>query len=157
LPGDFASFTGPDRPEALAHYYVASLVDAAEEVERTLLQPEEPKVIPNEQADALFLLASLSADRPPQVLSQNQQDDIVIPSQDDTPSKQCDLHNQSSPSAPLTTTSTPMSLETANSTSTKIPKPQDKVAQRTPVQETNGVAVKEDPEVPKDIAPHRLS
>jgi hypothetical protein len=60
MPGRFATFAGPDRTEAIAHWKLMRLVDAAADVESTL----PTKVISNEQADALFLLASLSADVP---------------------------------------------------------------------------------------------
>jgi hypothetical protein len=60
IPGGFANFAGPDRAEAIAHWNFMRLVDAAADVEST----PPTIIIPNEQADALFLLASLSADVP---------------------------------------------------------------------------------------------
>ncbi|KAJ4347852.1 uncharacterized protein N0V89_009222 [Didymosphaeria variabile] len=61
-PVGFATFTGPDRAEAIAHQNIKDLIDAANDIENTALGPPAPTVIPNEQADALFVLASLSAD-----------------------------------------------------------------------------------------------
>ncbi|KAF1961062.1 hypothetical protein CC80DRAFT_543435 [Byssothecium circinans] len=70
VPAGFATFNGSDRTEAVAHWNMISLLDAAHDVESAPLQPLQPlqplppKPIPNEQAEALFLLASLSADMP---------------------------------------------------------------------------------------------
>ncbi|KAF2443800.1 hypothetical protein P171DRAFT_362160 [Karstenula rhodostoma CBS 690.94] len=61
-PVGFATFTGPDRAEAIAHQKIKDLIDAANDIESTPVSPPAPAVIPNEQADALFMLASLSAD-----------------------------------------------------------------------------------------------
>jgi hypothetical protein len=61
-PVGFATFTGPDRAEAVAHQNIKDLIDAANNIENTPIAPPVPAVIPNEQADALFMLASLSAD-----------------------------------------------------------------------------------------------
>ncbi|KAL5377633.1 hypothetical protein DPSP01_009686 [Paraphaeosphaeria sporulosa] len=61
-PVGFATFTGPDRAEAIAHQKIKDLIDAANDIENTPVAPPAPAVIPNEQADALFMLASLSAD-----------------------------------------------------------------------------------------------
>ncbi|KAL5395519.1 hypothetical protein PMIN02_004031 [Paraphaeosphaeria minitans] len=61
-PVGFATFTGPDRAEAIAHQKIKDLIDAANDIESTPVAPQAPAVIPNEQADALFMLASLSAD-----------------------------------------------------------------------------------------------
>ena len=55
LSGGFAQFAGPDRTEAIAHYNINSLVDAADDAAR---------VIPNDQATMLMLLAEASAARP---------------------------------------------------------------------------------------------
>ncbi|KAJ4289771.1 hypothetical protein N0V90_011101 [Kalmusia sp. IMI 367209] len=60
----FAAFTGPDRAGAVAHWNIASLIDAANNIESTPIPLPTPKVIPNEEADALFALASLSAEAP---------------------------------------------------------------------------------------------
>lgn len=61
-PVGFATFTGPDRAEAIAHQNIKDLIDAANDIENAPVAPPAPAVIPNEQADALFMLASLSAD-----------------------------------------------------------------------------------------------
>jgi hypothetical protein len=53
--GGFAQFAGPDRTEAIAHYNINILVDAAHDAAR---------VIPNDQATMLMLLAEASAARP---------------------------------------------------------------------------------------------
>lgn len=80
IPEDFASFTGPDRAEALAHFNVDNLIDAAAEVERADNAPKPPKIVSNEEASALFLLASLSAEAPAQEPPESQQGDSIIPS-----------------------------------------------------------------------------
>ncbi|KAI4926896.1 uncharacterized protein J4E92_006056 [Alternaria infectoria] len=67
VAGGFAKFDGPDRTEAIAHYNIASLADAAIEVERTPTPQPEPKaieVIPNEHAALLMMLADISAHQP---------------------------------------------------------------------------------------------
>ncbi|KAL6154350.1 hypothetical protein ACJQWK_02128 [Exserohilum turcicum] len=67
VAGGFARFDGPDRTEAIAHYNINRLADAAHEVERTPSpQPEPPKpeVIPNEHADLLMILADVSSNQP---------------------------------------------------------------------------------------------
>ncbi|KAH6642635.1 hypothetical protein C7974DRAFT_106478 [Boeremia exigua] len=67
LTGGFAQYAGPDRSEAIAHYNIASLVDAVVEVERTP-SPEphlpEEQIIPNDQATMLMFLADLSTSVP---------------------------------------------------------------------------------------------
>jgi len=60
----FASFTGPDRTEAVAHWNIKSLIDAAHNLENQPVLPEAPEIKPDGQADALLLLASLSASAP---------------------------------------------------------------------------------------------
>ena len=67
VAGGFARFDGPDRTEAIAHYNINSLADAAFEVERTpspLPEPPKPEVIPNEHADLLMMLADVSSHQP---------------------------------------------------------------------------------------------
>jgi hypothetical protein len=61
--GGFARFAGPNRDEAIAHYNLTSMAEAAVEVERTPTpRIEEPKieVLPNAQAVDLMMLAELS-------------------------------------------------------------------------------------------------
>jgi hypothetical protein len=64
VSGGFARFAGPDRDEAIAHYNLTSIADAAIELERTptprVEVPEVP-VLPNAQAVDLMMLAELSA------------------------------------------------------------------------------------------------
>ncbi|KAH8712157.1 hypothetical protein GQ44DRAFT_713704 [Phaeosphaeriaceae sp. PMI808] len=63
VTGGFARFAGPDRDEAIAHYNITSMVDAAIELDRTPTpRPEPPKaqIIPNAQALDLMMLAELS-------------------------------------------------------------------------------------------------
>ncbi|KAL1607374.1 hypothetical protein SLS59_002339 [Nothophoma quercina] len=67
LSGGFARFAGPDRTEAIAHYNITSLADAAHDIERTpspLLQLPKAQVIPNDQATMLMFLADLSMAQP---------------------------------------------------------------------------------------------
>ena len=60
-PVGFAAFTGPDRAEAIAHQNIKDLLDAADDIEN---RPVTISVLPNEQADALYMLASISGDVP---------------------------------------------------------------------------------------------
>ncbi|KAJ4378778.1 hypothetical protein N0V86_005650 [Didymella sp. IMI 355093] len=67
LTGGFAQFAGPDRTEAIAHYNINSLADAAHNIERTPSPPirlPKAQVIPNDQATLLMLLADLSTSQP---------------------------------------------------------------------------------------------
>ncbi|KZM24577.1 hypothetical protein ST47_g4295 [Ascochyta rabiei] len=67
LSGGFARFAGPDRTEAIAHYNISSLTDAAHDVERTpspQIQLPQVQIIPNDQATMLMLLADLSVAEP---------------------------------------------------------------------------------------------
>ena len=63
LTGGFAQFAGPDRTEAIVHYNINSLTDAAHDIERTPSPPirlPKVQVIPNDQATMLMFLADLS-------------------------------------------------------------------------------------------------
>ncbi|KAJ4340378.1 hypothetical protein N0V87_002671, partial [Didymella glomerata] len=63
LTGGFAQFAGPDRTEAIVHYNINSLADAAHDIERTPSPPirlPKAQVIPNDQATMLMCLADLS-------------------------------------------------------------------------------------------------
>ncbi|KAF3053616.1 hypothetical protein E8E11_007332 [Didymella keratinophila] len=63
LTGGFAQFAGPDRTEAIVHYNINSLADAAHDIERTPSPPirlPKVQVIPNGQATMLMFLADLS-------------------------------------------------------------------------------------------------
>ncbi|KAF1829561.1 hypothetical protein BDW02DRAFT_509647 [Decorospora gaudefroyi] len=69
VAGGFARFDGPDRTEAVAHYNINSLADAALEVERTPTPQSQPEalkteVIPNEHAALLMMLADVSEHQP---------------------------------------------------------------------------------------------
>ncbi|KAF2855006.1 hypothetical protein T440DRAFT_201070 [Plenodomus tracheiphilus IPT5] len=67
LPGGFASYAGPDRETAIAHYNIASLADAALDVERTptpLPKAQDAPVLPNENATLLMMLADASSRYP---------------------------------------------------------------------------------------------
>ncbi|KAF2462666.1 uncharacterized protein BDR25DRAFT_308186 [Lindgomyces ingoldianus] len=119
VPAGFAQFTGPPRDEAIALYNVASLAEAAEEIEKTPAPSEASAIILNEQADALFILASVSADRPQEPTHGEKQLSTVPPSQVVTPVPQTELQRQTSPFAPMSTASTAMSLETARSSPAK--------------------------------------
>ena len=105
IPIGFARFNGPDRAEAIAHHNVSKLVDAAFELEKTP-QPEPSKVIPNEQANALFILASVSADRPQEAVvkdEQQPQPKIALP-QITIPAPQVTLNRAASPLEPVSST-----------------------------------------------------
>lgn len=76
--GGFARFAGPDRDEAIAHYNLTSMADAAIELERTPTptpRVEVPKlhVIPNAQATDLMMLAELSGRHAYDTMSQPDQ------------------------------------------------------------------------------------
>jgi len=67
IPGGFARYAGPDRTMAVAHFNIASLADAALEVERTpspVLNTQDASTLPNEQATLLMMLADLSSQHP---------------------------------------------------------------------------------------------
>ncbi|KAL6705411.1 hypothetical protein ACN47E_007060 [Coniothyrium glycines] len=65
--GGFAQFSGPDRIQAIAHYNLSSLANAANNVQRTPSLPRnvaKDYTVPNEHASMLMLLANLSAQQP---------------------------------------------------------------------------------------------
>ena len=159
IPGGFATFSGPDRTDSLAHYKVAALVDAAAELER--IPPEPPKVIPNEQADALFLLASLSSERSHELLVQKQEQYTLPPPQVTTPAQQIDIQRHMSPFAPLSTASTVMSLETGKSSPLRPTDVKDYLRQiavpATPIVEIHGTPIKQEPLLVKSMTPSRAS
>jgi hypothetical protein len=64
VTGGFARFAGPNRDEAIAHYNLTSMVEAAAEVERTptpRVEELQVEVLPNAQAVDLMMLAELSS------------------------------------------------------------------------------------------------
>jgi hypothetical protein len=146
LPGGFAVFTGPDRTEAMAHYNVSTLVDAAFEVEKTPPPaPELPKVLPNEQADALLILATLSAEILQEPVVKDEQhhqekvpSQVAPPTQAETPAPQVELNRAVTPIDPPSAKSAAMSLETPSDSPTKMAQAQVEVDQSKPLLETIG-------------------
>ncbi|KAH7117777.1 hypothetical protein B0J11DRAFT_583168 [Dendryphion nanum] len=158
LPNGFAKFIGPDRDESIAHFNVAKLVDAAAQVEKT----PPPVTIPNDQADALLLLASLSSELPPaQKVEEQPKQEVFSPP----------------PSALL---DTPLALQRAASPPPVLPTPplvassdipmikpitplpsQEVPTQSTPRQDPASLAVKKDAEptpaqTPGRVTTHRI-
>ncbi|KAH7411945.1 hypothetical protein DE146DRAFT_259156 [Phaeosphaeria sp. MPI-PUGE-AT-0046c] len=86
VTGGFARFAGPDRDEAIAHYNLASMADAAIELERTptpapRLELPKLQVIPNVQAIDLMMLAELSGRHSHDATSQSATEQIQQPQQ----------------------------------------------------------------------------
>ncbi|KAF2182769.1 hypothetical protein K469DRAFT_690508 [Zopfia rhizophila CBS 207.26] len=153
LPGGFATFVGPDRDEAVASFNIGSLVDAASEVEKAPAQPEQPEVIPNEQASALLMLASVSAERSTETPSQDKQQTVTA-TEAVTPAQQTELRRQVSPFELLSTASTAMSLETAKSSPTKGPQA---IENHAPQFEANGIQSAREVEAVKKESPAKVS
>lgn len=90
-PAGFAAFAGPDRAEAVAHWNIKSLVEAADELDRTPVPPPAPKIIANEDAGALFALAEISVEaaRGVAISKEPQAEDMAMPGVEaQTPSAQ---------------------------------------------------------------------
>jgi hypothetical protein len=152
----------------MAHYNVSTLVDAAYEVEKT---PPPAKVLPNEGADALFMLATLSAEisQEPVIKNEQQQQQelpasqVAPPTQVETPAPQVELNRSVTPIEPLSPKSAAMSLETPKSSPTKIVQAQVEIDQSTHRQETNGNATPREAETeitkvepPAKVSSHRI-
>ncbi|KAF2688641.1 hypothetical protein K458DRAFT_440215 [Lentithecium fluviatile CBS 122367] len=144
ISGGFAAFAGPERTEALAHWNIMSLVDAAADVESTPVQPQPPKIISNEHADALSLLASISADRAPLLLKQ----------QDETMAPPAELLRAPSPVEPHPPTSAATASE-LNNVLHEAPYKQYMQKPITPLPETNGVHPPAEPRALKNETPAR--
>ncbi|KAH7073862.1 hypothetical protein BKA63DRAFT_41768 [Paraphoma chrysanthemicola] len=154
----FARYAGPDRAEAIAHYNITTMADAAEELERTPTPlPEIPKVqpIPNAQAFDLMMLAELSAQHSQglatnhaQASNQQSQHQQEPQARIATPTIKMELTRQVSPiNAPV-----PMPSQAAHSSPIKATQPAVQPTQQTPHSEPNGV-----PEVAKNSTPARIS
>lgn len=107
LSGGFARFAGPDRTEAIAHYNIGSLADAALDLERTpspQLRLPPVEVIPNDQATMLMLLADLSTSQPAidssLVISDNAHEDVHLPLPAAPPIAEQQLVKEASPVLP---------------------------------------------------------
>ncbi|KAF2016436.1 hypothetical protein BU24DRAFT_409538 [Aaosphaeria arxii CBS 175.79] len=153
IPNGFAKFIGPDRADAIAHFNVASLANAAAELEKTPPPPEPPKVIRNEEADALFMLASLSTERDHLTIIKTEQDDkagdpLTAPSKTSTPAQPNGTQGPHSP--PAYPPTPPMASTPKKPTISPAPVPTSnkKATHSTPLYpETNG-AVPEKPSEP---------
>lgn len=98
-PAGFAAFTGPDRAEAIAHQNIKDLLNAANDIEN---KPVATPVIPNEQADALFMLASISGDVPRSVvLKQEPQSESISSAAIDGPQTSLTVSAKASPTKAL--------------------------------------------------------
>jgi hypothetical protein len=142
----FAAFVGPDRTEAVAHWNIMSLFDAATDIESTPVPPPLPKILPNKDADALFLLAQLSADAPRATSPKPHQDAVAPP-----PS---DLQRASSPADIL------LPLENALASEpgyiSEGPQYEQHTRKETPLQpETNAVHHTKESDPPKNETPAR--
>ncbi|KAF1945570.1 hypothetical protein EJ02DRAFT_33547 [Clathrospora elynae] len=159
----FARFIGPDRTEAVAHYNIASLADAAMEVERTPTPqpvPAKIEVIPNEHAALLMMLADLSAQQPrtsmQEVHHNHQQPQEQPTPRAATPVINQELTRQKSPvfvpsEIPLTLPS-----QAAHSSPVKASRPVVDLIQDNPHSEPNGIISVTEAEVPAKMTP-RLS
>ena len=142
--GGFAAFIGPDRTEAIAHWNIMSLVDAATDVESTPIPPQPPKIIPNEDADALFLLAQLSADAPRGYIIKQQQDEAA---------SSAELFRAPSPAELLPSTAAILAAESGKvSGELHEQHPRNQTPHHP---ETNGVHPTEEPDPPKNETPAR--
>ncbi|KAF2262899.1 hypothetical protein CC78DRAFT_294572 [Lojkania enalia] len=155
LPGGFATFTGPDRTDSTTFHNIASLLEAAADIDRALAQPEASKVIPNEQADALFLLASLSSDQPQASgLDTTSLQHSSVPSQVATPTPQPGLHRPVSPFEPVSKAPSAVPLETVQSNPAKLV--HENSTSSTPSQQASGITPEKQTE-PKQATPARLT
>ncbi|OCL14559.1 hypothetical protein AOQ84DRAFT_384632, partial [Glonium stellatum] len=153
LPGGFAAFTGPDREYADASYNVGTLVKAAKLVERAAAEKARIKVIPNAEATALLMLASLSEEAPPATpVEKKGKGKKPAASTTTTPRKAGGIP-PTSPYGPPSATSTAMSLETANSSPAKQAETAEIPAQPLPTTDTNGVVAPSGNEVIKSEVP----
>ena len=160
--GFFTRFVGPDREEAIAHYNLTAMVDAAFELERTPTpQPIAPKIetISNAQAFDLMMLAELSAQHAhnadaerPQTShhpSQPQQAQQYRPM---TPPINMELHRQSSPMlAPISLPS-----QAAHSSPLKVNQSTPHASQRTPHSEPADITETAKNATPARVSTHRI-
>ncbi|KAF2118713.1 hypothetical protein BDV96DRAFT_610686 [Lophiotrema nucula] len=151
VPDGFATFTGPDRTEGVAHRGLMSLLDASTAVEQESFLPKESPVVRSEQADALFLLASISADQPPATSEQQKQPYYAAPSQTATPVHQTELQRQVSPFPLTTNSSDAVAADTAKESSLRP------AVELTPKQNVNGLLIEHPTEMPKQVTPARTS
>ncbi|KAF2031593.1 hypothetical protein EK21DRAFT_99544 [Setomelanomma holmii] len=156
----FAIFAGPDRAEAIAHYNITTMADAAEELERTptpLPEVLKVQVIPNAQAFDLMMLAELSAQQPQDFATQTAQAPSQHPRQQEpqppriaTPTIKQELKRQASPiNAP---SMVPLPSQAAHSSPVNASQSAVEPTQKTPHSEPNGI-----PEPTKNVTPARLS
>ena len=154
LPGGFAAFTGPDREYADVSYNVRTLAKAAKLVERAAAEKARIKVIPNSEATALLMLASLSEEAPPATpIEKNEKGKRPAASTTTTPSRKAGNFPPTSPYGPPSATSTAMSLETANSSPAKPSETVEIPIQPPPTIDTNGIGVPSGNEVIKSEVP----
>lgn len=165
VAGGFARFDGPDRTEAIAHYNISSLADAAHEVERTPSpQPEAPKaeVIPNEHAALLMMLADVSAHQPRTSTIQIPQRHYPHPQQQPpppqakTPVIKQEFTKEKSPEFAPPTIPLGMSSQAAHSSPIKSTQPAVDLTQGASRSEPNGSAPAKEADAPAKSTP-RLS
>lgn len=169
-PTGFARFTGPDRVEAVAHYNLASLADAALEVQRPPSpQVEAPKIqiLPNEHASSLMLLAELSAQqlmtndqqpsRPKDQQTQQAPYTTLEPSQQHaTPEIGPEITRKASP-VPVSREQPFLLSQAAHSSTVKAVEPAVLHSQETPHVDPKGLGESQDAGIPKQPTPARLS
>jgi hypothetical protein len=162
VTGGFARFAGPNREEAIAHYNLTSMAEAAAEVERTptpCVEEPEIEVIPNAQAVDLMMLAELSGQHMRDTAihkitdpyQQSQQPELQLqPQRAATPPRTQELTTQASP------LHAPPSFSFPSQAAHSSPiKPSSMVGQQThqlPQSEPNSIT-----EVSRDAIPARVS
>lgn len=164
VSGGYARFVGPDRAEAIAHYNLTTMMDAAIELDRTPTPtPKAPEipVIPNAQAFDLMVLAELSAQQPRDTMIQRMEPSHQQPQSQtqhpepqphraSTPPIKQELTRQISPlNAPI---SIPLPSQAAHSSPIKASQPIVEPAREIPYSEPIGAT-----ETSKNVAPARIS
>ncbi|KAF2826222.1 hypothetical protein CC86DRAFT_293360 [Ophiobolus disseminans] len=159
--GGYARFVGPDRTEAIVHYNLKSMMDAAIELDRTPTPRPKPPVIPvipNAQATDLMMLAELSTQQSGAVHMQTSQQQPQYqeppPLRARTPSIKQELTRQMSPiNAPV---SMPLPSQAAHSSPIKASQPMVEPIEATPYSEPNGIVETSKNATPARISTHRI-
>ncbi|KAF2878176.1 hypothetical protein BDV95DRAFT_624728 [Massariosphaeria phaeospora] len=176
MPGGFGRFIGPDRDEAIRNFNVNSMIDAAVVLERSPPQPAPPKLIPNENADALLMLASLSAERPRETFTQavlqeqqptrpnqaatpieRQEPPPLSPAQVATPVQQEDLQNLVLDVGYLPDAPSHVSWDAAKSSPIKAQREVDEARPATPPLQLDDVQMDQSPVLHKKSTPVKIS
>jgi hypothetical protein len=158
ISGGFARFAGPDRTEAIAHYNITSLADAAGEVERTPSPtPQIPQIqiIPNDQATRLMFLADEAAhSRAVEARKLQDQQQTLPQSQSDNPIIKKEITRQ--PSPVFASPALPLAPLPSQSTHSSPFKPTQS-AMDTPRSESSALEPIKAPEAPVNNPPTRTT